>query len=85
MEQVKEIVHFVSAKPYLLLSDEDFKKVFFCLHGRKEVGVECSENLKNKLRSLPSEYCQPRLKDIKQYLINEGIEFTENFKGTTKI
>jgi len=34
-----EIVEFVSAKPYLNVSDEEFMKIFFCLQGRKEVVV----------------------------------------------
>ena len=54
----KEIVRFVSAKPYLNVSDEIFNKLFFCLQGRKEVVVLCSEELKNVLKNLPSDYLQ---------------------------
>lgn len=79
----KEVVNFVSAKPYLNVSDEEFDKLFFCLHGRKEVVVLCSSELKEKLKNLPSDYLQPRLIDIKKYLNNIGIEYTENFSNTT--
>jgi|LakMenE18May11ns_1017448.scaffolds.fasta_scaffold7569193_1 hypothetical protein len=78
-----EIVQFVSAKPYLNCSDEEFNKVFFCLHGRKEVVVECSSELKEILKNLPSDYLQPRLIDIKDYLNKNGIGYIENFKNTT--
>lgn len=95
---ISEIVNFVSAKPiaemvvskcgtYMekvnLMSDEEFKNIFFCLHGRKEVVIECSNELKEILRNLPSDYLQPRLKDIKKYLDSIEIKYIENFKGTT--
>jgi hypothetical protein len=41
-----ETVKFVSARPYLNAPDEVFNKLFFCLQGRKEVAVECSDELK---------------------------------------
>lgn len=66
----KEIIQFVSAKPYLNLPDEEFYKVFFCLHGRREVVVLCSDGLKETLRNLSSDYLQPKLTDIKAYLVN---------------
>ena len=47
----KEIVKFVSAKPYLNVSDDIFNKLFFCLHNRKEVVVLCSDELKNILKN----------------------------------
>ena len=80
-----EVVQFVSAKPYLNVSDEIFNNLFFCLHGRREVVVLCSYELKEKLRNLPSDYTQPRLKDIKEYLDKNGYEYLENFKNTTTI
>lgn len=80
-----EIVKFVSAKPYLYAPDEVFNKVFFCLHGRKEVAVVCSDKLKSILKDLPSNYLQPRLIDIKSYLTNNNIEFIEDFKNTTTV
>jgi len=76
----KEVVNFVSAKPYL-----NSPNVFFCLQGRKEVVVECSPKLKDILQNLPSEYLQPRLKDIKKYLDDNGYTYTENYKGTTTV
>ena len=82
---MKEIVKFVSARPYLNVSDEEFNKIFFCLQGRKEVVVLCSEELKEILRNLPSEYCQPRLIDIKKYLDSVGIEYVEDYSGTTRV
>lgn len=81
----KEIVKFVSAKPYLNVSDEEFNKLFFCLHGRKEVVVLCSSELKETLKSLPSNYLQPRLTDIKIYLNSVGIEYIEDFSNTTVV
>jgi hypothetical protein len=78
-----ETVKFVSAKPYLNAPDEVFNKVFFCLQGRKEVVIECSDELKETLKNLPSDYLQPRLKDIKEYLNTQGIPFVEDYKGTT--
>lgn len=78
-----EIVKFVSAKPYLNASNEVFNKIFFCLHGKKEVVVECSEELKYTLKNLPSEYLQPRLVDIKAYLNTNSIKYEENFANTT--
>lgn len=75
----KEIVKFVSSIPYLVISDEAFAKVFFCVHGRKEVVVECSEELKEILRNLPSDYLQPRLVDMRNYLDKVGIKYIENF------
>ena len=79
----KEIVKFVSAKPYLNASNDVFNKLFFCLHGRKEVVVLCSSELKNILKNLPSDYLQPRLIDIKNYLDKNEIEYTEDFSNTT--
>ncbi len=81
----KEIVKFVSAKPYLNVSMEEFAKVFFCLHGRKEVVILCSDELKETLKNLPSDYLQPRLKDIKSYLDSQGISYEENFANTTTV
>lgn len=81
----KEIVKFVSAKPYLDIPDEDFKKIFFCLHGRKEVVVECSSELKEILRNLPSDFLQPRLGDIRKYLDKAGINYIEAFSNTTTL
>ena len=81
----KEIVKFVSAKPYLNVSDDIFNKLFFCLHNRKEVVVLCSDELKNILKNLPSDYLQPRLIDIKNYLNSIGIEYIEDFSNTTNI
>lgn len=78
-------VQFVSARPYLNISDDEFVKLFFCLHGRKEVVILCDDELKEVLRNLPSDYLQPRLKDIKEYLDKQGIEYTENFKGTLTV
>ena len=77
-----EIVQFVSAKPYLNLPDVEFNKVFYCVHGNKEVVVECSEELKTRLKELPCDYFIPRLKDIKKFLDEQGIPYTENIKGT---
>ena len=79
------MVEFVSAKPYLNCSQEEFNKIYFCLHGRKEVVILCSDELKQILSSLPSDYLQPRLKDIKKYLDSNNIKYTENFKNTTKV
>ncbi len=81
----KEVVRFVSAKPYLNVSDEEFNKLFFCLHGRKEVVVLCSTELKEILKNLPSDYLQPRLIDIKNYLNNAGITYIEDFSNTTTV
>ena len=81
----KEIVKFVSAKPYLNVSDEVFNKLFFCLHGRKEVVVLCSEELKCILKNLPSDYLQPRLIDIKKYLDSVGVKYVEDFSNTTVV
>jgi hypothetical protein len=80
---MKEVVRFVSAKPYLNCSDKLFNSLFFCLHGRKEVVVLCSDELKHILKNLPSNYLQPRLSDIKSYLISNNIKFTEDFTNTT--
>jgi hypothetical protein len=80
-----ETVKFVSARPYLNAPDEIFNKLFFCLQGRKEVAVECSDELKEQLKNLPSDYLQPRLKDIKEYLNSKGIPFVEDYKGTTTV
>lgn len=80
-----ETVRFESTRELMKQRDIDFNKIFFCLHGRKEIVVECSNELKDKLRDLPSEYLQPRLKDIKKYLDSQGIEYAENFKGTTRV
>jgi len=83
MNKQKEVVKFVSAKPYLNVSDDVFNKLFFCLHGRKEVVVLCSNELIEKLKNLKSDYLQPRLKDIKKYLNEQGIEYLEDFSDTT--
>lgn len=80
-----EIVEFVSAKPYLNVSDEVFDKLFFCLHGKKEVVVLCSEQLKHILKNLPSDYLFPRLIDIKAYLNSVGIKYVEDFSKTTTV
>jgi hypothetical protein len=80
-----EIVKFVSAKPYLNVSDEIFNNLFFCLHGRKEVVVLCSPQLKETLKNLPSNYLQPKLKDIKNYLDSVNIKYTEDFFNTTTV
>ncbi len=72
----------ISILDKLLIEDED---LFFCLHGRKEVVVECDSKLKETLRNLPSEYIQPRLKDIKKYLTDNNIPFIEDFKGTSVV
>ncbi len=79
---MNEVVKFVSAKPYLNCSDKVFNEIFFCLHGRKEVVILCSESLKNTLRNLPSNYLQPRLIDIKKYLDSNNIKYVENFSNT---
>jgi hypothetical protein len=81
----KEVVKFVSAKPYLNVSNEEFDKLFFCLHGRKEVVVLCSSELKDKLKNLPSNYLQPRLIDIKNYLNTIGVQYIEDFSNTTTV
>lgn len=81
----KEVVKFVSAKPYLNVSNEEFNKLFFCLHGRKEVVVLCSGELKDKLKNLPSNYLQPRLIDIKNYLNTIGVQYIEDFSNTTTV
>jgi len=64
-------------------SDDDFSKIFLCLHGRKEVVVICSEELKNILMNLPSDYFQPKLIDIKNYLKSNNIDFIEDYNNTT--
>jgi hypothetical protein len=84
-ESIVPEVQFVSAKPYLNISDEEFKKLFWCTHGNKEVVVICDDELKEILRNLHSDYAQPRLIDIKKYLDSKGITYTENFKDTTKL
>lgn len=78
-------VQFVSAKPYLNVPDSEFDKLLYCMSGRREVVVLCDEELKDTLRSLPSDYYIPRLKDFKDYLKANGIEWTENLKGTTTV
>lgn len=80
-----EIVKFVSAKPYLNVSDEVFNKLFFCLHGRREVVVICSDELKSTLKNLDSDYLQPRLKDIKSHLDSINISYIEDFTNTTTV
>lgn len=80
-----EVVKFVSAKPYLSISNDEFNKVFFCLHGRREVVVLCSDELKDTLRNLPSDYLQPRLNDIKKHLNSIGVEYIEDFSNTTMV
>ena len=81
----KEIVKFVSTKPYLNVSDEEFDKIFFCLQGRKEVVVLCSDELLEEIKNLPSDYLQPRLKDIKKYLDKQGIKYVEDYSNTTTV
>jgi hypothetical protein len=76
---MSKTVKFVKGKLYLNVSDEEFKKLFFCLHGRKEIVVLCSDELKETLENLPSEYVQPRLVDIKQYLDSVGIKYIEEY------
>lgn len=78
-------VQFASAKPYLNVSDEEFNKLFFCLHGRREVVVLCDKELKETLKNLPSDYLQPRLKDIKAYLDTNNIPYIEDFTNTTTV
>lgn len=78
-------IRFESTKNYLNSTDEEFKKEFFCLHGRKEVMVICEQELKETLRNLDSDYLQPRLKDIKKYLDDNNISYIEDFKNTTKV
>lgn len=78
----KEIVKFVSMKPYL---NGNYDDIFFCLHGRKEVVVLCSNELKEILKNLPSDYLQPRLIDIKKYLNSVGISYIEDFSNTTTV
>jgi hypothetical protein len=81
-----EVVKFVSAKPYLNSPDDIFDRLFFCLHGKKELVVECSDELKKVLKDLPTDYFQPRLKDIKAYLDKQGIKYViEDLKSTTTI
>ena len=80
-----EVVKFVSAKPYLTVSDSEFDKLFFVLNGRKEVVVVCSDELKNILNNLPSDYIQPRLVDVKKYLDTVGIGYVEDYSNTTII
>jgi len=81
----KEVVKFVSAKPYINVSDEVFNKLFFCLHGRKEVVVLCSTELKEILKNLPSDYLQPRLIDVKYYLNTVDIPYIEDFSNTKTV
>lgn len=78
----KSIVRFVSTKGYM---DTD-EVPFFCLHGKAEVVVECEDKeLLEELKNLPSDYLQPRLKDIKEYLKSRDIGYMEYFKGTTQV
>lgn len=81
----KETVFFVSAKPYVNSPNDIFDKLLFCLHGRKEVVIICSDELKEVLKALPSDYLQPRLVDIKAYLNSVGIEYKEDFTNTTTV
>lgn len=60
-----ETVQFVSAKPYLEVSDEEFDKLLYCMNGRKEVIVICSDELKKKLVALPSDWTIPRITEYK--------------------
>lgn len=73
-------VKFVASKSYLdmpLIDD-----ILVCTHGRKEIVVECNSELKGKLRNLHSDYFQPRLKDLKKYLSEQGLTYQEDFKNT---
>ena len=63
----------------------ELSKILLCLHGRKEVVVECEEPLLTILKNLPSEYLQPRLNDIKKYLDDNSIPYIEDFKSTSKV
>ena len=78
-------VKFVSAKPYLNVSVSEFEKLFFCLQGRKEVVVICSDGLRKTLKMLPSDFLQPRLIDIKAYLDSKNIPWIEDFSNTTTV
>jgi len=82
---MKEVVKFVSAKPYLYLPDEKFNKVVFCVYGRKEAVIECSDELKKIIKDLPSGYCIPRYKDIIKWLKENGYEYTIDLTNTTTI
>lgn len=82
---MNKTVQFVSAKPYLNVPDDEFNKLLYCVSGRREVVVLCDDELKETLRNLPSDYFIPRLKDFKTYLKSKGIEWTEDFKGTTTL
>jgi hypothetical protein len=82
---VKEVVKFVSTKPYLKLPYEVWGKMFLCLHGRKEIFVLCSDELLKTIENLPSDYVQPRLIDIKKYLNSVGIPYIEDFSNTTTV
>ena len=79
-----EIVKFVSAKPYVNLPfDVD---VFYCLQGRKEVVIVCSDELKAELKALPSDsVIGHKLKDIKAYLDSKSISYIEDYTNTTVI
>ena len=81
-----EIVRFVSAKPYLNLPDYVINDLLICSHGRKEVVVVSSSKLKKELEELPSDYIQPRLKDITKYLKDKEIEYViEDLTETTTL
>lgn len=82
---MKEIVQFVSARPYLNVSMEEFNKLFLCYHGRREVVVLCSSEIKKSLDGLEYETNFPKVKEVKKYLDSIGVEYTENFKNTTTI
>lgn len=85
IQGMTEKVQFVSAKPYLNISDQEFDKLFFVLHGRKEVVVLCSDELKAELEALPHIHILPTLKEVKKHLDGKGIEYSEDFKNTTRV
>ena len=82
MEKVK----FVSAKPYMSVPISELHNVYFCLKGRQEVVVECSESLKEELRALPSEYYIPRMREVIKYLEATGVPYEiGDLKNTTTV
>ena len=72
-----ETVKFVSGYTYigLDLSYDEIMNLFVCAKGRKEVVVECSDELKEVLRNV-SEYSIPRFKDIEKYLKDNKIPYS---------
>jgi len=81
-----ETVRFVSAKPYMSVPISELNEVFFCLKGRQEVVVECSDSMKEELRALPSEYYIHRIKEIIAYLEATGVPYEMgDLKNTTII